>query len=265
MCHCCRYGGCRVRYQVRRCALFLVPTLALLLLSDAQPAAASPRTLPDLAMAPLTDLRVHNTPDGRALLRFSATIVNIGAGKFELASTRRDLSSGFDMAQRIYNADGSHAERPAKADLVFGGDGHNHWHVRDLETYEVIRLDGGGEDRSGVKVGFCFSDDVAYRLALPGAPRASQYRRAQCGTPASLDLTMGLSVGWGDRYPATLPDQYVDVTGLPDGKYRLRATADESDWFKETDDKNNRTWVDLTLIRVNGRTAADIIRFADSA
>jgi hypothetical protein len=76
---------------------------------------------------------------------------------------------------------------------------------------------------------------------------------------------MGLSVGWGDRYPATLPDQYVDVTGLPDGKYRLRATADESDWFKETDDKNNRTWVDLTLTRVNGRTAADIIRFADSA
>ena len=250
---------------MRRCALFLVPTVALLLLSDAQPAAAEPRTLPDLAMAPLADLRVDNTADGRALLRFSATIVNIGPGRFELSSSRSDGSSDFAVTQRLYNADGSSVERPVSAELVFGGDGHNHWHVRDLETYELYRADGDGERASGVKVGFCFSDDVAYRLSLPTAPKAAQYRRAQCGTRTSRVLTMGLSTGWGDRYPHTLPDQYVEVTGLPEGRYRLRATADESDWFREADDDNNRTWVDLVLTQQNGRTTARVLGSAESA
>lgn len=216
-------------------------------------------------MAPLADLTVDNTPDGRSLLRFSATIVNIGAGRFELSSSRPDLSSVFGVSQRIYSADGASVERPVSAELVFGGDGHNHWHVRNLETYELYRLDGDEEDAAGVKVGFCFSDDVPYRLILPGAPKSAQYRRSQCGTRSSLQLTMGLSTGWGDRYPATLPDQYVDATGLPSGKYRLRAAADASNWFKEANDDNNRTWVDLTLARQDGRTTAQVIRFAEAA
>lgn len=216
-------------------------------------------------MAPLTDLSVENTPDGRALLRFSATIVNIGAGRFELSASRPDVSSEFDVSQRIYNADGSSVERPTSAELVYGGDGHNHWHVRNLETYEVSRIDGGGDDGTGAKAGFCFSDDVAYRLALPGAPKSTQYRRSQCGTRSSVALTMGLSVGWGDRYPYTLPDQYVEITGLDSGKYRLRATADESNWFKEADDDNNRTWVDLTLTRQDGRTTAEVVRVGEVA
>jgi hypothetical protein len=246
---------------VRRFALLVIP---LLLLGDAQPAAADPPTLPDLAMAPLADLKVENTSDGRALLRFSTTIVNIGTGRFELSASRSNLSSDFDISQRIYSADGASVERPVSAKLVFGGDGHNHWHVHNLESYELSRPDGDEEDGTGVKAGFCFSDDVAYRLSLPGAPKSAQYRRSQCGTPSSLDLVMGLSVGWGDRYSSTLPDQYIDVTGLGDGKYRLRATADRSNRFKESNDKNNKTWVDLVLARGNGLTTVEVIRYSQS-
>jgi hypothetical protein len=36
----------------------------------------------------------------------------------------------------------------------------------------------------------------------------------------------------------------ADECGLSDGRYRLRATADDSNWFKEADEDNNRTWVD---------------------
>ena len=75
---------------------------------------------------------------------------------------------------------------------------------------------------------------------------------------------MGLSVGWGDRYSSTLPDQYIDVTGLGDGKYRLRATADGSNRFKESNDKNNKTWVDLVLARGNGLAAVEVIRDSQS-
>jgi hypothetical protein len=73
---------------------------------------------------------------------------------------------------------------------------------------------------------------------------------------------MGLSTGWGDRYGASLPDQYIDVTELEDGKYRLRATADASNWFKESNDKNNKTWVDLTLIHRDGEVAAEALRYS---
>ena len=58
---------------------------------------------------------------------------------------------------------------------------------------------------------------------------------------------MGLSVGWGDLYRYTLPDQFVDITGLGAGRYRLVVTADRQGWFSESNESNNSTWVDLQL------------------
>jgi hypothetical protein len=58
---------------------------------------------------------------------------------------------------------------------------------------------------------------------------------------------MWLSVGWGDLYKYVLPDQYVDITSLPDGTYRLWGTADQSNWFLESSNSNNSTWADLGI------------------
>jgi len=33
--------------------------------------------------------------------------------------------------------------------MYFAGDGHTHWHVRDLETYELIRSDNGSKVGTG--------------------------------------------------------------------------------------------------------------------
>jgi hypothetical protein len=51
-------------------------------------AAAAPDVMPDLGMARITDIRLNKTSDGRNLLRFSTTIVNVGAGPFELLGAR---------------------------------------------------------------------------------------------------------------------------------------------------------------------------------
>jgi hypothetical protein len=48
-------------------------------------------------------------------------------------------------------------------------------------------------------------------------------------------------VGWGDRYSYRLPDQYIDITGLGSGRYRLRATTDAAHQFQELDTANNVT------------------------
>jgi hypothetical protein len=58
---------------------------------------------------------------------------------------------------------------------------------------------------------------------------------------------MGLSIGWGDRYSYQLPDQYIDITGLVAGDYRLWALGDPFQWFQETNEANNDTWVDIRL------------------
>jgi hypothetical protein len=49
-----------------------------------------------------------------------------------------------------------------------------------------------------------------------------------------------------------LVGQYLDITGLPDGRYRLRVTADGnsadgSDRFLDSDETNNPTWADLQI------------------
>ncbi|WP_204312910.1 hypothetical protein, partial [Stenotrophomonas maltophilia] len=41
--------------------------------------------------------------------------------------------------------------------------------------------------------------------------------------------------------------QRLDVTGLPDGRYRLVATADPEDWFREVGEKNNSAWALVDL------------------
>jgi hypothetical protein len=232
----------------------------------AAPAGLVAEASPDLGMAPLTDVYLATTTDGQKQLRFSAMIVNVGAGAFELAASRPDSSSPFSVSQRIFSSDGSSTLVPTPASLVLGGDGHNHWHVKDLERYELRRLDNGVKVGTSAKSGFCFFDTDAYRTSLPGAPSAAVYRGAGCGDASSLNVNMGVSVGWGDEYGWTLPDQYIDVTNLAGGKYRLYAEADPFGWFAESAEGNNFTWVDLALtIQKRGTTKIRILGYGPSA
>jgi Lysyl oxidase len=234
------WGGVR-----RRTLSFVFVTVLILCLSPSSAVAAD--RLPDLAMARLRAFNIEETPDGRRLLRFTSIVVNVGSGPFELHGHRPDVNaSEMTVTQRIYTDAGSFVDRPTTATMFFAGDGHNHWHVRDLSTNELERLDNGSKVGTGEKRGFCFADNYAYKLTLPNAPQSRVYRYG-CGTSASLNVTVGISVGWGDRYGYQLPDQYIDITGLPSGRYRMRAFADEANWFSESNESNQETWADLQI------------------
>lgn len=211
------------------------------------PAVAVGDALPDLQMAPLADVQIQKTNDGHRLLRYSATIVNLGAGAFELHGQRPDTSTtDMSVTQRIYNTAGGFRDVATTAAMYWAGDGHNHWHARDLESGDLIRLDNGVKQGALAKHGFCFSDNVAYALSTPGAPQSPAY--TSCGTdPNLLSVTMGLSVGWGDLYPWNIAFQYIDITNVTAGRYRLVATADAQNFFAESNDNNNGAWVDLQL------------------
>ena len=148
--------------------------------------------------------------------------------------------------QRIFDtASGSRTVSTA-ATMYFAGDGHSHWHIRDLERFRLYRRSDGARVGVGAKHGFCFWDNTQYNLSLPGAPESKKY--LGCGTSGLLQVRMGLSVGWGDRYPASLRDQYIDITGLPAGDYRLTVWADNQNWFAESNNDNNKA---ITYLRIS--------------
>jgi hypothetical protein len=226
--------------------LVLAPLLTVALLAPARGASAASDRLPDLAMAKLQNI-VTDQASGRRLLRFSAIIVNVGSGPMEVRSQRPTTSSSWTTQQVIYDdAGGSRSVATPSVELIYGGDGHNHWHIKNVERYSLVPS-GGGAERVGQKAGFCFFDNYQYKLSLPGAPQTVKYPRSACGTQTSLTLRHGLSVGWGDNYQWSLPDQYIDTTGLPDGTYRLWATADQANFFLESNESNNSTWADLRI------------------
>jgi hypothetical protein len=242
----------------RPAALILVGVAVVAVLALGRPptAAAAVDRLPDLGMARLRDLSIDTTTrPGRRLLRFTTVIVNIGAGPFETIGRRPDASTPqMTVAQRIYNSAGSYRQVSTPAVMFWAGDGHDHWHVRDVEAYRLIRLDNGRRVGTGAKHGFCYFDNTAYRLGLADAPSASVY--GGCGARGDLRVKTGLSVGWGDTYPAGIAFQWIDITGLKAGRYRLRAIADPANWFVETNNANNSTWVDLRLTGSGVRVVA---------
>ena len=61
---------------------------------------------------------------------------------------------------------------------------------------------------------------------LPDAPAKQTYPRDACGKKEELSLAMGISVGWRDDYYWRIPGQELDITTVPNGKYRLFVKAD---------------------------------------
>jgi hypothetical protein len=213
---------------------------------------ASDPLLPDLVMGPITDVAGTVGEGGREQIRFAATIVNIGEGEFIVQARRGQPFADWEIAQRIAERGGGETERATEATAVFGGDGHDHWHIRGVEAHQLVRPSDGAVLGEVVKQGFCFFDTDPMFPDLPGAPPEAVHHSSGCGNVWDVRLRMGLSVGWGDRYSWTLVDQRILIDDVPDGRYRIVQTADLEDHFLEADETNNETWVEVELVRRDG-------------
>ena len=204
--------------------------------------------LPDLMPQPQLNVTTERLVD-RWYIRFSTIIVNVGDGEFLLRATRPFVPAEWTSEQLISHSGGGAEVIPIDAQLAWGGDGHGHWHVVRVATVRLVPLDAGGHPGKEVvatdsKIGFCFYD---HTHELGRGPEEEVYSADTCGEEDDDLLGMGLSPGWNDTYRQALPGQSIEVTGLPDGKYRLFTDVDEYEWFREVTRENNRTWIDLEL------------------
>ena len=183
-------------------------------------------------------------------LRLTNTIDNLGAGplilRFQLTSPllqpgvdpHNEYLTGCEMQQVVMRDDGSSWTRDA-GPCVFHVP-HGHFHYQNMATFglHAVNADGstGPTLRTAKKVGFCLTDvhEQAFGNPSAGSPGSAgnggrQYWFPNCNLPSQIDanawVRMGISAGWGDVYTWDVPQQYIEVSGVPDGLYDVVSVA----------------------------------------
>ena len=220
----------------------LIGTMAMSAVTE-----ALTQVLPDLRMSRPTDVRVTTSSSGRRLLRLTTTIVNVGRGRFELVAVRPNANTMImQVQQRIWRNDGTTRYVTTNGSARYAGDGHDHWHIRRVASYDLVDSRGRAIRRDS-KIGFCFFDTGVYDSGLPGYRPVKRYWESGCGGRSTLRATMGISVGWGDTYGSGLAYQWIDVTGVAAGTYWIVVTADKDNNYLESNEANNCSWAKVRL------------------
>jgi hypothetical protein len=235
---------------------------------------ASGRFLPDLVeiMPPRVGIatRFSARRGTRTLLTFETRVENYGTGPLIVRAARPTPGSATMSAwQTVTRSDGRRERVGDVGDLRFvRGGGHSHWHLMGFHRFE-LRTVAGASLRRDRKTGFCLGDryDATRGSPMPGEPARARYR-AHCGLndPSRTSLTQGISVGFGDPYPARLEGQFIDITGLPTGRYVLVLRHDPDGRLLELHKHNDVVSMLVKVVR-GTRTRARILswcNFTDS-
>jgi hypothetical protein len=195
----------------------------------------------------------------RRCLRFDQIIANQGDGPFELHYRMEGVATEQQLRQRVHSSDGSFVD--FAVDTYEFHPAHAHFHYKNFGQAFLygVRPDGSLDRiRESRKNGFCmidventrFGTDAAGRRWQGEAPRT--YYFPACNTPTERDTTgtymvNGISVGWADVYNWFLADQFIEISGVPDGIYVLETVANPSGTVHETTLDDNAARVRIRL------------------
>ncbi|WP_053232287.1 lysyl oxidase family protein [Sandaracinus amylolyticus] len=134
---------------------------------------------------------------------------------------------------------------------------HRHFHFETYAAYELLDAEDDCVVAEGHKQAFCLLDYYTYPCdendsnpdpEVPDCRRLSGY---SC-------VNQGIRRGAQDVYEADVDCQWVDVTGLPPGDYRLRVRINTDHLLRESDYGNNEVIVGVTIPEDPGPPATDI-------
>jgi lysyl oxidase len=188
------------------------------LLPDLDP--DEPHALRTFAATAETDASQH------VFLTFEVTINNRGAGPMIVRGHRPDASQPQMTADQVIRTpDRKTTTVPSVGRLTYDPD-YERWGLEPYQTYE-LRSKAGALMRKAPQSSFCLEDNGTARsgtrkkLVLAGKPRHRVYVGCGKRQPNVLALDTGISVGWKNRHAVGKSGQMIEVTGLPDGTYRL--------------------------------------------
>lgn len=110
---------------------------------------------------------------------------------------------------------------------------HKHYHFLGFSRYFLTDKDGI-ELAHGHKEAYCLRDNSKNKWQDAEATHTRE--RFTCEH-------QGISAGWADIYKSSLDCQWVDVTGLKSGRYRLVARINEERVLEESTYEDNDAWI----------------------
>lgn len=216
--------------------------------------------VPDMRALPAHDLSItHNAHNNHDYLNFGATIWNAGSGPLVVEGFRTGAAEVMQASQFIYQ-DGQPSSSQVVGQFEFDHRrGHDHWHMEDIAAYDLLDQSGNRVLLSG-KQSFCLAPTDDIDLTLPGAAWQPDQARlwSACEGEDAIWLREVLPAGWGDTYYQSVAGQSFDVTGLKNGHYQVRVTADPNNHLVETDYTNNAGLLPITLGGKTGKRTVTI-------
>src|SRR5258707_1348495 len=158
-----------------------------------------PETPGQLTIVP-TDTAGHR----HWLLGFSAAASNVGNGPLTITGNRPNTSKPTMSAEQIISGPTPQVVSHVGEMRYVVSPTHNHWHLLHFMRYELRRAGSTHAVVRDRKSGFCLGDRYhAPGPPLPKAP-AQPLVTGHCGLyePTLLSVSEGISVGYGDIYPA---------------------------------------------------------------
>jgi hypothetical protein len=138
----------------------------------------------------------------RRILRFDTVLINSGDGDITIGSPT-------DPSGPYYS-------------IFEFSPCHGHYHIKDFADYRLLNLDGSVA-ALGHKQAFCFIDTLRY-----SNDRKKTYDSCS---------NQGITSGWGDWYYKQLSGQWIDITGVPEGDYKVRVRINAVGTFAEGENR----------------------------
>jgi hypothetical protein len=213
--------------------------------------------MPNLVVLPAEELGITGSGD-RRVLQFASILANTGSGPLQVAPVPDEVCPPRQryVEQRVFVDAAAEGDAAASFDprqdrrqaALPGGcmlfhPRHEHWHFDSTAAYTLTDVADDAPLVARDKVSFCLRDSEP----LKGAAQRHRRTYEEC----ARNRRQGISVGWADRYDATLAGQRLALPpGLPDGPYCLRLEVDPFDLLTEVDETDNTSAI---VVDISGR------------
>jgi len=216
---------------------------------------------PDLeSTAPVPQpVTVTNFADTEMLVvTFDGFLRNLGPGPLDIYGDPNAADPADLPQQRIW--DGTRWMPVARPPIRFeSADGHNHFHYLQIARYSLWDSAMTTEIAPASKVGFCLVDTIRDDPTADRSYFGDDGNYCRQGAPGATALRMGISPGYSDIYANDLALQWVDVSDVAPGVYRMAGEMDPFGLVKEADETNNSVVFAEVATVVPGHMAKPVV------